>query len=194
VNGQMDMDFDAEAAANQPLSWDEAKNLLETYRGYLLARARYEAVQIALRDSDVHIRQVRTVMSRAGLLHRDLDERWMGAVFPGGLFEPTGEWALAGDASPRTRPGGGGSGMPRRIRLWRIKSGVTLPSSPESVEKPPSLPERRTLAVPPPETLRAGLDEMRKLHTMAVAGGYAPHESYVAVLQWAASQEGGNDA
>jgi len=111
-------------------------------------------------------------MNREGLLHPDVDERWMGVVFPGGLFEPTGEWVLAGDASPRTRPGGGGSGMPRQVKVWRLKSGVMEPPMPEDVLKPGLLEEAIGPSQPTRDEFREALSDIRKMYEAAKGAGF----------------------
>jgi hypothetical protein len=125
-------------------TWEEAKALLKEYRGHLIELARYIAWSIAVEgDRTVHMRLVREVLQAMDKLHEDLDERWMGAVFPGRLFEWTGDWLEIEDSSPRTRPGGGGG---RNIRIWKLKYGMPPPIPPGDVEKPPRLPKQQVVA------------------------------------------------
>ena len=153
-----------------PLTWEEAKPLLEEYRGYLIERGRYEAVKIALRDGTVHARQVRRVMKKAGLLHPDLDERWMGVVFTKkSLFEWTGEYLEVEQASPRSRGGGGGG---RPIRVWRLQSGVTLPPEPKNVPKPGLLSEVLGPPKPDRKVFKSAMDDLRRMAKTAKKAGF----------------------
>jgi hypothetical protein len=165
-----------------PLTWEEAKDLLEEYRSYLIARGRYEAVKIALRDGTVHSRQVRAVMDAAGLLHSDLDERWMGVVFSyPEYFEYTGERVEVEEASPRSRGGGGGG---RPVRLWRLKPGVRLPSVPYNVSKPGLLSEALGPSRPTKHVIAMALDDIRSMQAIAKEHGFK-HKHHAESVQLA---------
>lgn len=152
------------------MTWEEAKPLLEEYRGYLIERGRYEAVKIALRDGTVHARQVRKVMKEAGLLHPDLDERWMGVVFSKKtLFKWTKRYLEVDQASPRSRGGGGGG---RPIRVWELQKGVVLPPEPKNVPKPGLLSEVLGPPKPDRKVFKAAMADLRKMQQAATKAGF----------------------
>lgn len=153
-----------------PLTWEEAKSLLEEYRAYLIERGRYEAVRLAVANGTVNARQVRKVMKAAGLLHPDLDERWMGVVFSSKkLFDWTGEYIEVDEASPRSRGGGGGG---RPIRVWRLQPDVTALRWPRDVPRPGLLEEALGPSQPTRDEFRDALSDIRVMQQTASAAGF----------------------
>jgi hypothetical protein len=153
------------------LTWEEAEPLLKQYRGHLISRSRYEAYLIAKAFGSVHIRQVREKI--VDILHKNIDERWMGVVFrQKETFRPTGEKVLAGDASPRTRPGGGGAGMPRLINIWELMPEAECPDFPSAVEKPPILTKDVIPRTPSDRDIHLFFEDLMRMQSAAMEQGF----------------------
>jgi len=143
---------------------EEALQLLEKYKGYLIALGRCEAYDIARALGAVHNRLVREQMDHKGLLPVDpeSDERWMGAIAPGKqLFEETGRLIPVVEASPKT-VGGGGGGRP--IKEWRLRGDAIPPDPPPPWQgyMPPAIPST-TIST---EVTYIALDEIERLRKL----------------------------
>lgn len=160
-------------------SKQQAMDLFDKYRKYLVERARYEAVQLIVTNGVTNSRMVRFKMVALHLMHPNLDERWLGAVFSCKLFEWTGKMVSVHDASPRTRSSGGGG---RAIREWKLRPGGTMPQLPTwigSIPRKYSGPKK-----PSSQTIQFALTSMRVMHQHAVAAGHIPDPAVTEVAQW----------
>jgi hypothetical protein len=114
-------------------------------------------------------------------LHPDLDERWIGSVFPGKSFEWTGEYLPVDKASPRTRGTQGGG---RPIRVWRIREGAVAPRADAWIGPKPDAFQR--LPVPEPAVLRGALGEIKSFVNICkkMAPTYAESPELKTLVSW----------
>lgn len=171
-------------------SADQAHNLHESWRAWLLALARHHAVMHALIHGSVHTRNVREALCDEGILPvagvgaGAAVERWLGSVFKKGPWAWTGQMHAV--ASSATNIHGGQS-----VRIWRLTSTRTEALDPwlERPAEPDGARERvlalyapvaRTepaVVVPWPEGLDAAqvANELRlSLRKAALAGEREP--------------------
>jgi len=151
-------------------SFEEAQELHNTYRGHLVEYARYLGVKLALENGTVHARQVREIMKQRGMLHQDIDERWMGTAFKApSLFVWTGKYIEVEEASPRKRGGGGGG---RPIRVWKLAPGVTALPEPDAMPKPIAFADLEEPPKPQKKDFQAALDDLREMARFAKDHGF----------------------
>lgn len=119
-------------------STEEAMDVLNSYRKYLIEYGRYVATLICQEQGAVHSRDVRQALAGLGLLDDpNLNDYWLGAVFNKSLFRWTGGFHVYSDPARNIHE--------RTIKLWNLppgEPGYTKKPDPWSGAPEPARPPR----------------------------------------------------